>query len=559
MRTVWPQEVLAHSRAFVNAPLPYAWSGLERRALELFFSNTNSRVFFMQNLPPHVNATIFSMYSRLKNPRGIRGIFVDQFLPQLLASELAEVRHEFGGNEEAFLRARRIRSLDAFADYSQEAQDVTNMFLDGMRQDPRSLALLRQSEKAKRFLATWLDAYGHNSIARMATMWLGFEQISVLAVKSLAWARPGAAQIGLSFRYTDASGKDCYPIAEELAMLGADAGRVRGMLELAFRLYRELLGSFPQFLRERWGSHPYFAEHPEELETGILGETYDVLGNLLPAATLQSVGFSVSGEALPSVLKHLLLDSTPENLSLVEAILTEAEKTGAIQFCRHYEPSEWERETWRYLEVESFRQLIGAYPPPCAVLCGDIAEPYTYSERNLAALADAIARDEHDKLPREFETVTLPFVGVMSFRGWRDLQRQSLSTHLRTYLTTKLGFYRYDKPAPEDLHRAFDLLAVENRAREEELSAAGIPIELRQYVLALGNNVGFLMSSNLRQWEFCNWQRTKWSVNHEVRQVFRAIEQALRQRYPWWERVSRADVTPAYVFARGKKAVALAP
>jgi len=105
------------------------------------------------------------------------------------------------------------------------------------------------------------------------------------------------------------------------------------------------------------------------------------------------------------------------------------------------------------------------------------------------------------------------------------------------------------------LRRAFAELAVKNWKLEQLLERNGIPIVLRQYPLALGYNVGFLMSSNLRQWEFCNWQRTKWSVNHEVRQVFVAIEETLRKLYPWWQHVSRADLTPAYVFARGKKGI----
>lgn len=564
MQTAWPEPVLAHARAFMHAPLAYEWSALERRALAQFFSNANGRVFFMRNFPPHVGATIFSMYSRLKNPRGIRGVVVDQFIPQLLAAELPEFREIYGDAEEKaeeFLRKRGITTLDGFSRYSVDARDLANIFIDGMRQDPRALAFLVQSGKAKRFIRKYL-AFGHNSIARMATMWIGFEQISVLAVKSLAWARPGAAQIGLSFRYTDASGKECYPIAEELALLGADPDAVRETLALAFRLYRESLESFPAFLREHWGRYPSFAAEPKDLEAGIVGETYDVLGNLLPAATLQSAGFSVSGEALPSVLKHLLLDNTPENIALVEAIIAEAEKTGAVQFCRHYEPTEWERATWQYLSLDGFEELVKDSKPPCALLRENLEGEYTLSEQLLGALADVIAgipRGEHDKLPRAFETFAVACVGVMSFRGWRDLQRQSLSTHLRTLLTTRLGFYRYDKPAPAELHRAFERLAASNRKAEALLADAGVPAELRQYVLALGNNVGFLMSANLRQWEFCNWQRTKWSVNHEVRQVFLAVERALRKRYPWWERISRADVTPRYVFARGKKPVVFVP
>lgn len=561
---------------FVRTALPYRWTVNEIRALYPFFSNLDRRVFFMHGLPPNVGATVFAMFSRLKNLRGIRGVFVDQYVPQLCAAELCEVADEFGGDEEAFLKQRKIKTLDEFMRYSPEASDAANVFLDGMRQDPRALLMLVKSAKAKRFIEKYLG-FGHNSIGRMATMWLGFEGISLLAIKSLAWSRPGAAQIALSTRYVDFSGKDVYPIWEDLAEFGVDEGRVRAVIARSFALYRELLDVFPAFLRQYWGTHTAFADHPKDLEAGISGETFDVLGNLLPAATLSSAGFSVSGEALPGVVKHLLLDATPENAELAELIREESEKVGAIQFLRHDEPDEWERRNWRYLALEIFKDLCHASDgEPIAVPIPDQVDGDAqrmirwlfWLEGNFAPVNDldsalddllGFPRAEFDKLPRIFEALTVPFIGVMSFRGWRDLQRQSLSTHLRTHLTAKLGFYRYDKPAPPELGRAFEELAAANRELERELEAKGVPATIRQYPLALGNRVGFLMSSNLRQWEFCNWQRTKWNVNHEVRQVFLAIERALRRRYHWWERVSRADVARGYCFARGSRPVPLPP
>jgi hypothetical protein len=65
--------------------------------------------------------------------------------------------------------------------------------------------------------------------------------------------------------------------------------------------------------------------------------------------------------------------------------------------------------------------------------------------------------------------------------------------------------------------------------------------------------VRYQIAANLRQWEFCNWQRTKWGVNDEVRAQFLAFEYALRSEYPWWKRLSRADLIQHYAFARGEK------
>ena len=167
-------------------------------------------------------------------------------------------------------------------------------------------------------------------------------------------------------------------------------------------------------------------------------------------------------------------------------------------------------------------------------------------------------RDEFDKLPRQFEFVAAFGSGIMSFRGWRDLQRQGFCTHLRTLVTPLIGFYRYDKPAPEELNRVFEEVHHENKKLYWDLiDVPDMPRECLQYPLAMGNLIGYQIAANLREWEFCTWQRTKFAVNHEVRRVFLAIEQALRRAYPWWENLSRADMTPAFILARTKNGISL--
>lgn len=567
--------VLAAARTFVHQPLDVQWTGDEQRAIKPFFSDANSRVYFMHSLPANIGATLLAMFSRMNNPRGLRGVWVGSFLPQFLATQLEEVERDFGGEEARFLKVREITSLDGFLGHSSEARDSFEQFLRCMGVDGDYLARFAESKKARRFLDTWLDKYGHNSIARMGSLWLAFEGISLLAAKSIEWSRPGSGYIELSTRYVDMSAKGCYPIERELeAGWKVDPALITDSNARSFRLYGELAGKnftgpFPAFLRDRFGD--LYEGSLKDLDAGVVGETCDVLGNLLPASALTSVGVCVSGEAFPMLLKHLLLDATPENHALVELILKEAPKVGALQFARHYEPTSWDVAHWQYLSVskQGFAALAqqgtshavplwhgqqqGLEDTLCELLYG---EPCDMDEA-LAGTRFQAPRGEHDKLPAEFEAVSLAFRGVMSFRGWRDLHRQGFCTHFRTLLTTHLDFYRYDKPAPPALNEAFTEVDDANRHLSRALTDKGVPLILRQYPLALGNQIGFHVSANLREWEFCNWQRSDFSVNHEVRQVFLSIERNLRELFPWWEQVSRADTTPAYVFARGGKAIPL--
>jgi hypothetical protein len=563
------------ARRFLTKPI-YSFTEEETEVLDKFFTNLERRVFFMHTLPAAVGDVVLAMYSRLKNPRGLRGLFVDTFLPQFLATNLPEVDKKYEGKVENFLKDNRISSLAAFLAYSGESRKAYREFFKAFDIDPRYIQKFAESTKVKKFLRTWLDKYGHNSIARMANLWLCFEQVSILAAKSLEWNRPGFGAIELSTRYVDMSGKDYYPIDKELEALGIEPKCILGMIQTSFEAYSSLQGSnftgpFPRYLRERFGS--FFAHTPADLETGVVGETCDVLGNFLPAATLTSVGIAVSGEGFPELLKHLLLDATPENVILVEMVMEESKKLGANQFVRHTEPTPWKIASWEYLREGKFLdgpqsgipRLISTHMSPRQYTEGVLLAGFRGQEsyegcKDFDALISALKktpRGEFDKLPNHFEKVSASFAGVMSFRGWRDLHRQGFCTHYRTLLSPNLGFYEYDKPAPKEFAEACEAIHRENLNLYRHLQNKQIPKELCQYPLALGNMIGFDAGANFGEWEFCNWQRLKYAVNHEVRQVFLAMEQTFREHYPWWQEISRADTTRAYIFARGEKGIPL--
>ena len=359
----------------------------------------------------------------------------------------------------------------------------------------------------------YLDAYGHNSIARMAKLSLCLENISLLAAKSVEWTRPGAGYIELSTRYVDMSGKDFYPVAREIGEYGVDPELVQECMNYSFQFYRHFQGEnfsgpFPQFLREQYGE---LFPDKKDLERGVIGETCDVLGNFLPCATLTSVGIAVSGEAFPELLKHLILDGTPENLVLTRMIAEEAAKIGGDQFLRHYEPSEWKKALWAYLDPNEFDYGRMGDLRPSRILEPVIADdeiarrilwasfhrqpPFSENpSRKFNSVLEklkTIPRGEFDKLPNHFETVSAAFSGVMSFRGWRDLQRQQFCTHYRTYVTPLIGFYLYDKPEPHGFFKACSEVWQKNLALYHVMKSHGVPDALMQYPMALGNLVGF--------------------------------------------------------------------
>ncbi len=562
---------------WVRQPVGYHFTPLEEMALRRFFTNVNLRVFFIYGLPPSVQAALLSMYSRMENERGIRGHFVDNLLPLILLSFSKEFEKEPESDEELkglvqgmqkFVREHQLVTLDRFVGYSVEHEKLLRDFIDAAA-NPKYFEKLASSPRFRWFMTLFLDKYGHNSIARGAMLTFGAEDVSILAAKSMEWGRPGAGYIELSTRFVRMDKADLYPFWNELSIGEFD----RDLVQDVEKETREALGLYQALMKEgeleAFFSELHRARVPEkELAAAVKGEACDLLGNLLPAATLTSLGVSVSGEAFPELIRHLILDNTSENVALANLIMEESKKVGGDQFLRHVEVTAAKRWDWSYLETNNFRNGAGLMNPAIIDWIGDehtrlmakMALACQDRKGGIDALKpDVSDRGPYDKLPNQFEYFSGFFRGVMSFRGWRDLHRQGFCTHFRTYLTPEIGFYRYDKPAPSWLDVRFSEVHAVNAMLYQRMRTAGLSEEACQYPLSLGNMVGFQAGGNLAQWEFVLWQRSKFSVNHEVRQVALQMDAALCKAYSFWKDIARTDRTPAYLFARTSKGIPYEP
>jgi hypothetical protein len=577
------RDMVAVARQFVHAPAGHAFTEREGLAIRPFFSNIDRKVFFIHRMPESVRTALLSMYSRIKDPRGLRGHWVNNVLPSQLAQFMDEcarlllaVDHEntpeTAKNDkrakviQKWLKDNRLTTLDAFIDYNRQSRLLFEAFL-GTTKGYNFWRRLGNSERIRAFLAMWLDAYGHNSIARTGQIVLGVEDISILAAKSIEWGGPGSAYIELSTRYVDVSAKGQYPIELELALIDAALARAAARHRDAHMdRYRTLMGgkfdgAFPSFLRQRWAGIVPDAD----IASGVIGETCDVLGNLLPTTTLTSLGASVSGESFAGLIKHLLLDDTPEGDALAEIIVSEAGSVGVGHFARHLEISEWRRADWSYLIASPASTISLLTPAELAqqTLQTLLSRTKAYRGKSWNRIIDELAalhqsgRSPHDKLPAQFGHISATFGNTMTWRSWRDLQRQTLCIHHRSLVDPSLGFYRYPKPAPPELETAFKAAHDADFQVYYDMVQRDVPETMRQYLMAMGETISYQVAANLWQWEFCNWQRSKWGVNDEVRQHFLWFEHQLRVAYPWWNRISRADVTPHYVFARGAVPVVL--
>lgn len=553
----WQEELDLAIQIRKETPVP-VFSETEKKILSRVFSNTDKNTYFIYGLPEELITTLLSMFSRVKNPRGLRGLFLEGFVPKM------PVIGRIFTDPEGYLRENGDKAISQIP--AQELEMLVGM---GFSLDYyRSIVTM---EKIKDFLGKFLDAYGHNSIARMGIIHLALENVSLLAEKTVEWARPGAGYIALSTRFVDMGARQVYPVWRFFQW---EESCVREHILSCMEAYQRLYPICESHFRKEFG-------HFEPNNAAITGKVCDSLGNLLPCATLTSLGVSMMGEAYQSVLRHLIADDNPECMALAHEIVEEARKTGnAILLGSHYKPSGYFPAYYvdknRFpdydlglavdeLRPEVFVQKDYIVPNALALesiikMSGRPIDEGFLDSKNLFVDLNTKRNAKHEsyeKLPDWFEHASAIFSGLMSFRSWRDIHRMGFCTHRRGWVTPQYGVY-----LPPDMPQEFkDEYAHLHRKERFSLFSMDSPnlvhgfYTLAQYAYMIGNFVPFIIGANLREWEFVNWQRTKWGVNEEVRKVALKAEKFLRYEYPWWKRISRADLTWEYIFARGDKAV----
>jgi thymidylate synthase ThyX len=469
-----------------ETPVP-AFTDDEKDLLLRFFSNTDKNTFFVFGMPEELISTLISMYSRLKNPRGLRGLFLDGFV-----------------------------------------KDIPSVALMGLSPEIRKEAV--SAKKIKDFMRKWLDKYGHNSIARTGVVHICFEKVSVMAAKAIEEGRPGAGYLELSTRYVDMSAAGFYPLGKLFGEPKLDE-----FLMNCLNDYTALGASEEEHFKKLAAS--LGITDPSDVQ--LQGKFGDHVGNILPSAVYTSVGATLAGEAFQRMVSHLMREQDPECDVLAQEVLDEAEASGAgVLLGSHFKPTEYETESrFNYLDIlDKETPVLESLHWPFT----DVPSPRINSLRNNRT-------DSFQKLNREFELGSATFSGVMSFRSWRDLHRQGFCTHFRSlvaplflYLPPDISVDYYNKANArfEECRQLYNAIAQKDN------------VVALQKLCPMGVGVRYRAHANLRQWEFVIWQRSKQAVHHEVRTHVLAMYNLLCEKLPWWKQLCRCNQGD-YFFARG--------
>ena len=296
------------------------------------------------------------------------------------------------GNVYAFTdKLSPITIAAAMARLSRRGDDMRITILD---------EFAAQMGKDEKLLQRVITAYGDDSVQQLAGMHLVVENGSQLLTKKLQWGRL-AAYLEQSTRYIyydqkDAAGKYKYFVPDNLdkrtKQLYCDA------LDHIFTLYSQMVHKLTSYVQEH--SDVPEAERDGAWKGATRAQACDACRPVLPVATKSTTGIFASGQALESLIMHLLSDDLPEARQTGQAMLREARKITPVFLERADKPDRGGATiAYRANTAHQIAQLAQEYLPTGygSIQNGPVTLTDFWPRSELNLVADMLY--EHSDLP----------------------------------------------------------------------------------------------------------------------------------------------------------------
>lgn len=456
----------------------------------------------------------------------------------------------------------------AMAKYSRSAQSLAD--------SARELT----GDRTRKFLNSMYFKYGHASIADMAHVSLGIEQVSLWAAIVLLdeqlWDGQERSTRYQPFRETGFVVPDGAPPDFE-----TQAEQLMGRYEQ----------SFAHWLEQLKGEHPCpEGVRPTEYESALRARAFDIARYYLFLGVNTSVGQITSARVLERQISRMLANPLPELRSLghdmkssavdQEPFHLESERLASLveglpepqrsQFLeqirpepvaptliKYVQPTPYQQVVWLDVAEIANRLLSGMEPDnrsPVVLTAEEnpieaavAALLYRVSDLAYHQIVERVARmsagerrdlldtalqrrGSHDEWLREFQGAPLVFDILMDIGGYRDLHRHRRSSQIRQAWTPRHG-----AAVPEPMQglpeESVYLADMERAAAAVQRLQAWDPLQA-QYLLPLGFRCRSLFRMDLAEAGYIIRLRSKEGGHFSYRRVAYQMYQALSEAYP---------------------------
>jgi thymidylate synthase ThyX len=456
----------------------------EADVLRRYFTNLDSPVFALVNLPEVVKGALFARYSR--SPKSLRRLFLDEFVGEL----------DISGDQ----------TIDATVGLRRAEELYDRVFFE----------------------------YGDDSVAQLGGVHLACEQASNVLTKVLEWGRL-MSYLEQSTRYIayDARIGGRYRFYRDPAILGSPLGtRYVGEMDRLFDTYADLLPRLTDFFRDQFPKDD--SDSDFVYRQAIRAKAYDSLRGLLPAASLSNVGIYGSGQAYESLLLRMRSHPLPEARTYADLMLHELRKV-IPSFLKRVDLADRGVAWSTYLATNrtAMDELAERFFPPAETRADDAplvtltdfdpdaeihlvaAMLYAHThvpEVQVEARVRAMSAEERLQVVRAYtgdrsnrrhrpgralERSGYRFDVLADYGAFRDLQRHRMLTLEWQQLGPRHG---YTRPEAIDLAGQTDAFdrAMERSAALHDLLEPRFPAQA-PYAISLAYKVRFVMQMNVRE------------------------------------------------------------
>jgi len=459
----------------------------------------------------------------------------------------------------------------AFTSYLSPVTIAAAMARLSRRGDDMRVTLLDEfagaAGKDEKLLERVISAYGDDSVQQLAGIHVVVENASNLLTKKLEWGRL-AAYLEQSTRYiyfdtTDSKGNYKYYVPTTFDVRTAE--NYKKTMNQLFELYSKLVHGLTEYVQAN--SAVPEKERDGAWKAATRAQACDAARPVLPVATTSTVGIFASGQALESLIMHLLGDRLSEASQTGEDILVNARKVvpafleradkpdrgGAIIAYRANTYSGVDKLVKEYLK-ETYTQdqpavtLSDYWPKNELDIIADII--YEHSNLSLSEIHKLVNQWPYDRKiemfnaymgerlnrrhrpGRALEKVHYSWDLICDYGIFRDLQRHRIVDDLEwQMLTPRYGYDVPDLVEKADLSELFEQCFDISLKLHGQLQNAGYELE-SQYATLLGHKMRWKVTYNAREAFHLHELRTSPQGHPGYRKLIQQMHDKLAEVHP---------------------------